>query len=68
MRCESKYKRLEAGTFQIPAGHARAAGLELDATELSLLLAGVELASVKRRKRYRRAVSAPTRDVISTSA
>jgi transposase len=62
------YKRLEVGTFQIPAGAARAAGLELDATELSLLLSGVDLASVKRRKRYRRAVSAPTRDVISTSA
>jgi transposase len=62
------YKRLEAGTFQIPAGHALAAGLELDATELALLLSGVDLASVKRRKRYRRAVSAPTRDVMTASA
>ena len=62
------YKRLEAGSFQIPAGHARAAGLELDATELSLLLSGVDLTSVKRRKRYRRAASAAPRDVISASA
>jgi transposase len=62
------YKRLEVGTFQIPVGHALAAGLELDATELSLLLSGVDLTSVKRRKRYRRAASAAPRDVISASA
>jgi transposase len=62
------YKRLEVGTFQIPAGHALAAGLELDATELSLLLSGVDLASVKRRPRYRHAVAASTRDVITASA
>lgn len=62
------YKRLEAGTFQMPPGNARAAGVELDATELALLLAGVDLASVKRRPRYRRSVSALPRDVISASA
>jgi transposase len=62
------YKRLEAGTFQVPPGAARDTGLELDATELSLLLSGIDLASVKRRKRYRRAVSAATRDVITASA
>ena len=62
------YKRLEAGTFQVPPGAARATGLELDATELSLLLSGVDLASVKRRKRYRRTASAPARDVITASA
>ncbi len=58
------YKRLEAGTFQMPLADALAAGLELDATELSLLLSGVDLASVKRRKRYRRAA---TREVITAS-
>jgi transposase len=49
------YKRLEAGTFEVlrPAGEA--ATVELDATELALLLSGVALASAKRRKRYRRA-------------
>jgi transposase len=46
------YKRLEAGTFQIPACSGN--GLELDATELSLLLSGIDLASAQRRKRYRR--------------
>lgn len=62
------YKRLEAGTFQLPPAGAGAAGLELDATELSLLLSGVDLASVKRRPRYRHAVAASTRDVITASA
>jgi transposase len=55
------YKRLEAGTFQQldPAGCAGPgsgqAGIELTATELALLLAGVDLGSARRRKRYRRA-------------
>jgi transposase len=47
------YKRLERGSFEMPratGGHAQ--HLELDATELSMLLGGVSLASVKRRKRY----------------
>lgn len=46
------YKRLEAGTFQLPAHSAD--GVELDAAELSLLLSGIDLASARRRKRYRR--------------
>ncbi len=44
------YKRLEAGTFQVPS--ATAQGLELDATELSLLLSGIDLSSAQRRKRF----------------
>lgn len=47
------YKRLEAGTFQLPAHSAD--GVELDAAELSMLLAGIDLKSARRRKRYRRA-------------
>jgi transposase len=46
------YKRLEAGTFQIPA--ATGNGVELDATELSLLLSGIDLHSAQRRRRFRR--------------
>lgn len=45
-------KRLEAGTFETPPGAAGQACLELDATQLTLLLSGVSLASVQRRKRY----------------
>jgi transposase len=52
------YKRLEAGTFQ-QLDHSAAAGrtsgeagIELTATDLALLLTGVDLASARRRKRF----------------
>jgi transposase len=47
------YKRLEAGTFELPAVHEDVQHVSLTATELSLLLGGIELASVRRRKRFR---------------
>lgn len=49
------YKRLERGSFEMPRAVGNAQHLELDATELAMLLGGVSLASVKRRKRYRAA-------------
>jgi transposase len=52
------YKRLERGTFQLPSDllpdDTPSIGAEISAGELSLLLGGIELASVKRRKRYQR--------------
>jgi hypothetical protein len=52
------YKRLERGTFQLPTDLVPADGsrtsAEITAQELSLLLGGIELASVKRRARYQR--------------
>jgi hypothetical protein len=45
-------KRLERGTFQRPRCPPDAAQVEMDATDLTLLLSGIELASVKRRPRY----------------
>jgi transposase len=45
------YKRLEAGTFEVPAGDE--GPITLTTTQLSLLLGGIELASVRERKRYR---------------
>jgi transposase len=50
------YKRLEEGTFRFP--QADAAGLEIRAADLHMLLDGVELDSVKRRRRYRRPIPA----------
>jgi transposase len=47
------YKRLEAGTFETPRASADQSHVELDATQLALLLNGVSLASAKRRKRFR---------------
>ncbi len=43
-------KRLEKGTFERPLGEKP----ELSAQELMLILAGIRLCSVERRKRYER--------------
>jgi len=50
------YRRLERGTFELPraAADAKAAGVEIKRSDLALILEGIELASVKRRKRWRR--------------
>jgi transposase len=50
------YKRLEGGTFRFPA--AASAGVEIRAADLQMLLDGIDLASAKRQKRYRRPVPA----------
>jgi transposase len=46
------YKRLELGTFRFP--EATAAGVAIRAADLQMLLDGIELDSVKRRRRYHR--------------
>ena len=47
------YRLLEAGTFEVLKSTDGSAQLQIDATELSMLLSGVALAaSSKRRKRY----------------
>jgi transposase len=46
------YKRLEEGTFQMPTVRDERTSLTLSATDLSLILGGVDLAA-RRRKRYR---------------
>jgi transposase len=46
-------RRLEVGTSQFPAAGA-ATGIEVRATDLALILGGVDLHSARRRKRYRR--------------
>ena len=50
----SSYKRLEQGTFRMPVAKPDAASLELKASELAMLLEGIDLRSIKRRKRFRR--------------
>ncbi len=47
------YKVLERGTFELPAGEGER--LEMSWTDIQLLLEGIEIKSVKRRKRYSRA-------------
>jgi transposase len=46
------HKRLEAGTFRIPAPAGRAAHVTLTQAELSLLLAGVDLMATRKRPRW----------------
>ncbi len=55
-------KRLERGTYQRPLADNNNNHVQMDRTELALLLSGIELTSVKRRKRY------VTRSVSNSSA
>jgi transposase len=48
------YQRLERGTFEVPKVAADATSVVLTPTELALILGGIELSSLRRRKRYRR--------------
>jgi transposase len=48
------YKRLEEGTFKLPKLNAGQASVELRASELAMILDGIDLGSIKRVKRYRR--------------
>lgn len=48
------YKRLEAGTFRFPTVDDQAASVSISPADLTMLLEGVDLASVRRRKRYQR--------------
>lgn len=45
------YKRLEQGTFRMPRATSDAAGVELKASELAMMLEGIDLRSIKRSKR-----------------
>lgn len=48
------YKRLEQGTFRMPVAKPDTASIELKASELAMLLEGIDLRSIKRRKRFQR--------------
>jgi transposase len=49
------YKRLETpGTFQLPAVPRDAVSIEMSATQLALILSGIDLGSARQRKRYQR--------------
>jgi len=47
-------KRLEAGTFRmVRNGDGNKSSMEIDAVELGLMLEGIDLGTVKRRKRFK---------------
>jgi transposase len=48
------YKRLEEGTFKLPKVEADQRSVQLRASELAMMLDGIDLRSVRRGKRYRR--------------
>jgi transposase len=45
------YKRLEEGTFRMPRAGTDDASVELKASELAMMLEGIDLRSIKRTKR-----------------
>ena len=48
------YKRLERGSFRFPVPASGDCGVEIRAADLTMILDGVDLDSVKRQQRYRR--------------
>ena len=46
------YKRLEAGTFEIP-GTAQGDGIEIEPAQLAMILSGIDLKTARQRKRFR---------------
>ena len=48
------YKRLEAGSFEMPRT-AECDGVELEPAQLAMILSGIDLRSARQRKRYQHA-------------
>jgi transposase len=48
-----RYKRLEEGTFRFPAAQAGVAGVQIKASEMAMLLEGIDLKSIKRSPRLK---------------
>lgn len=48
------YKRLETGVFKLPRGNAGACAVELRASELAMVLDGIDVSKLKRVPRYTR--------------
>ncbi len=46
------YRRLEQGTFRLPKVNQETACVEIRSEEFTMLLRGIDLASVKRHKRF----------------
>lgn len=50
------YKRLESGVFKLPRVEQGARSIELRASELAMILDGIDVSKLKRVPRYQRAV------------
>lgn len=60
------YKRLEKGSFRFPAPSGDHEGVEIRAADLTMILDGVDLESVKRQSRYCRPQSQPANPAPAT--
>ena len=49
------YKRLEQGTYELPAFNGNSNSITISAQQLHLILGGISLNSVRKRKRYQHA-------------
>jgi len=61
------YKRLEEGVFKLPRIEEGKKSVELRASELAMMLDGIDLKSIKRAKRYQRSGRAGERASPSSS-
>jgi transposase len=60
------YKRLESpGTFQLPAVPHDAVSIEMTATQLSLILSGIDLRSARQRRRYQQPTQEAQKSIAS---
>ena len=50
------YKRLEVGVFKLPRAEGAARAVELRASELAMILDGIDVSRLKRVQRYERPV------------
>src|SRR5690606_2857412 len=46
------HKRLERGTFEIPLNESSLKSIEIDASTIQLILEGITLSSIKKRRRF----------------
>lgn len=53
------YKRLETGVFKLPKVDAGAPSVELRASELAMVLDGIDVSRLKRTPRYERPAGQP---------
>jgi transposase len=56
LHSELRYKRLEVGVFKLPRPEGARRAVELRASELAMILDGIDVSRLKRVQRYERPV------------
>ena len=60
------YKRLETGSFQIPAAPRNAVSVEMAPAQLAMILSGIDLRFARQRKRYQRPIPETEKSIGAT--